>query len=53
MDSDDYADKQLLEKTLAILEKGVDVVLYGTQCFYENGGRAEKRIRKDISDTAY
>lgn len=53
VDSDDYADKQLLEKTLPILEKGVDVVLYGTQYFYENGGRAENRIRKDISDAAY
>ena len=41
VDADDYADKHLLAKTLPLLESGADVVVYGTQYFWENGGRAE------------
>lgn len=53
VDADDYADKHLLAKTLPLLESGADVVIYGTQCFCENGGRADNRIWKNISDVAY
>ena len=53
VDADDYADKHLPAKTLPLLESGADVVIYGTQCFCENGGRADNRIWKNISDVAY
>lgn len=49
-DADDYADKHLLAKTLPLLESDADVVIYGTQYFWENGGRADNRIRKNIMD---
>lgn len=50
VDADDYADKHLLAKTLPLLESDADVVIYGTQYFCENGGRADNRIRKNIMD---
>lgn len=53
VDSDDYADAHLLEKTLPLLESGADVVIYGTQYFCEKSGKADNRIRKNISDATY